>query len=136
MRTSSTPGSRRWRKRQYTRKLLFSSLFELMMQVVTRQQPSVHAAYQGARQSIPVALKAVYGKLNGLEPEISARLVDCAEHATQVIGVLGGAREALLSHYRVKILDGNALAGRERRLKETRGQSAAPLPGSSSRRWR
>lgn len=29
---------------QYTRTLLFSTLFELMMQVVTRRQPSVNAA--------------------------------------------------------------------------------------------
>jgi hypothetical protein len=29
---------------QYTRHLLFSTLFDLMMQVVTRQQPSIHAA--------------------------------------------------------------------------------------------
>ncbi|MBK1723510.1 transposase, partial [Thiocystis violacea] len=35
---------------QYTRHLLFSTLFDLMMQVVTRQQPSIHAAYQGARE--------------------------------------------------------------------------------------
>lgn len=115
---------------QYTRKLLFSTLFELMMQVVTRQQPSVHAAYQGAREPIAVTLKAVYDKLNALEPAISAALVDdSGEQARQMIDALGGAREPLLSGYRVKILDGNALGGREHRLKETRGRTAAPLPG-------
>ncbi len=35
---------------QYTRTLLFSTLFELMMQVVSRQQPSIHAAYQAAHE--------------------------------------------------------------------------------------
>lgn len=33
---------------QYTRRLLFSSVFELMTQVVLRQQPSVHAACRAA----------------------------------------------------------------------------------------
>ena len=115
---------------QYTRKLLFSTLFELMMQVVTRQQPSVHAAYQGAREPIVVTLRAVYDKLNGLEPAIASALVeDSAAQTRQMIDALGGVRAPLLSGYRVKILDGNALAGRQRRLEETRGRSAAPLPG-------
>ncbi len=115
---------------QYTRKLLFSTLFELMMQVVTRQQPSVHAAYQGAREPIGVMLRAVYDKLNRLEPAIASALVeDSAEQSRPMIDALGGARAPLLSGYRVKILDGNALGGRERRLEETRGRSAAPLPG-------
>src|SRR5512143_1772115 len=101
---------------QYTRTLLFSTLFELMMQVVSRQQPSIHAAYQSARVPIAVSVKSVYNKLNGLEPGIAAA---------------GGARLGLLAGYRVKILDGNALAGREHRLAETRGQTAAPLPGKA-----
>jgi hypothetical protein len=37
----------------------------------------------------------------------------------------------LLAGYRVKILDGNWLAGREHRLAETRSQTAAPLPGKA-----
>ena len=37
----------------------------------------------------------------------------------------------LLAGYRAKILDGNWLAGREHRLAETRGQTAAPLPGKA-----
>ncbi|EGV27548.1 transposase IS4 family protein [Thiorhodococcus drewsii AZ1] len=117
---------------QYNRKQLFSTLFELMMQVVTRQQPSVHAAYQGAPEPIPVSLKAVYDTLNGLEPEIASALVDdSGEQATSMITALGGSREPLVSGYRVKILDGNALGGREHRLQESRGQCAAPLPGKA-----
>jgi hypothetical protein len=117
---------------QYTRHLLFSTLFDLMMQVVTRQQPSIHAAYQGAREVIPVTLRAVYDKLNGLEPEISAALVGySAEQAGREIASLEATRTPLLRDYRVKILDGNALGGREHRLAGTRGQSAAPLPGKA-----
>jgi hypothetical protein len=41
------------------------------------------------------------------------------------------ATSGLLGGYRVKILDGNWLDGREHRLQETRSQSAAPLPGKA-----
>lgn len=117
---------------QYTRRVLFSTLFTLMLQVVTRQQPSVHAAYQGARKAIPASIKAVYDKLNGLEPAVSAALVGySAEQATAVIDTLEGARTPLLAGYRVKILDGNALGAREHRLAATRAHSAAPLPGKA-----
>jgi hypothetical protein len=53
---------------------LFATLFDLLLQVVTRQQPSIHAPSQGARKAIPVTLRAVYDKLNGRAPEISAAL--------------------------------------------------------------
>jgi len=103
-----------------------------MRQVVTRQQPSVHAAYQSAREPIPVSLKAVYDTLSGLEPKVLAALVDYStEQAKSLIGALEGARASWLADYRVKILDGNALAGREHRLAETRSQRAAPLPGKA-----
>lgn len=117
---------------QYTRKLLFSTLFDLMLQVVTRQQPSVHAAYQSAREPIPASVRAVYDKLSGLETEVLAALVGySAEQAREVIGALDGGRAPVLADYRVKILDGNALAGREHRLADTRAQRAAPLPGKA-----
>lgn len=71
---------------QYTRSLLFSTLFELMMQVVSRQQPSIHAAYQAAQEPIAVSVKSVYNKLNGLEPGTSAALVrSSAEQAGELI---------------------------------------------------
>ena len=117
---------------QHTRTLLFSTLFQLMMQVVSRQQPSIHAAYQAAPVPIAVSVKSVYNKLNGLEPGTSAALVRySAEQAMVLIAAVGGARPGLLAGYWVKILDGNALAGREHRLAETRGQTAAPLPGKA-----
>lgn len=117
---------------QYTRQVLFSTLFELMLQVVTRQQPSVNAAYQGARKAIPASITAVYEKLRGVEPAVSAALVAySAAQVTPVIDALEGARAPLLEGYRVKILDGNALGAREHRLAETRTHSAAPLPGKA-----
>jgi hypothetical protein len=117
---------------QYTRKLLFSTLFDLMGQVVLRQQRSVHAAYRASVADIGVSVTAVYDKLNGLEPGISAGLVEySAAQAGALIEVLEVAPVTLLPGRRVKILDGNTLAGREHRLRETRASSAAPLPGQA-----
>ena len=117
---------------QYTRQLLFSTLFELMSQVVLRQQPSVHAAYRAAVGEIGVSVTSVYNKLNRLEVGTSAALVAYSgAQAAALIAELGGARPPLLAGVRVKVLDGNALAGREHRLPETRGQTAAPLPGKA-----
>jgi IS4 transposase len=44
---------------------------------------------------------------------------------------LGGTLPALLPGFRVKILDGNCIAGTEHRLKELRAIAAAPLPGKT-----
>lgn len=117
---------------QYTRHLLFSTLFALMSRVVLRQQPSIHAAYRAAVGEIAVSVTSVYNKLNGVEASTSAALVEFSgARAAELIAELDGARPPLLAGMPVKVLDGNALAGRERRLVETRGQSAAPLPGKA-----
>lgn len=117
---------------QYTRRLLFSSVFELMTQVVLRQQPSVHAACRAAVAEIGVSVTSVYNKLNGLEPSTSAALVGhAAEQAEALIEELGAARSPLLAGVRVKVLDGTCLEGREHRLRETRASTAGPLPGKA-----
>lgn len=78
---------------QYTRRLLFSTVFDLMTQVVFRQQPSVHAAYQARIEDIGVSVTAVYAKLNGLELATTAGLVRySAEQAGALIAEVGGAR--------------------------------------------
>lgn len=45
---------------QYTRELLFSTLFGLMTQVVLRESPSVHAAYRARIGEIGVSVTSVY----------------------------------------------------------------------------
>ena len=62
-------------ERQYTRKLLFSSVVDLMGLVVCRIQPAVHAAYQAHAETIGASLRAVYSKLDHAEPALSAALV-------------------------------------------------------------
>ena len=54
---------------QYQHELLFSQLVELMLAVVLRQQPSVHAAYRYLRNEgrLRVSPGAVYEKLDRLE---------------------------------------------------------------------
>jgi hypothetical protein len=103
-----------------------------MSQVVLRQQPSVHAAYRAAVGEMGVSVASVYNKLNGVEAGTSAALVDFSTaRAAALIAELDGARPPLLAGVRIKVLDGNALAGRDHRLLETRGRSAASLPGKA-----
>jgi hypothetical protein len=35
--------------------------------VVSKSQPSIHAAFQEVRETLPVSLTAVYDKLNGVQ---------------------------------------------------------------------
>lgn len=115
---------------QYTRKLLFSSVVDLMSLVVCRTRPSIRAAYRALADSLPVSLTSVYNKLDGLEPQVSAALVrHTAARLEPLIQELGGQRQEWLPGYRVKILDGNHLAATEHRLPETRTTTAGPLPG-------
>jgi hypothetical protein len=115
---------------QYTRELLFSQLVELMTAVVLRQQPSVRAAYLKGVGAITVSDQAVYDKLDRLELGLAAALVrDSAGRIAPVIGALKAEHPSWLRGYRVRILDGNALAATERRLAELRDAWDAPLPG-------
>lgn len=117
---------------QYTRELLFSQVVDLMGQVVSGTYPSVNAAYQKQRERFTVSRTAVYDKLNGIEPHVSAALTrQTAAGLTDVIRELGGALPDLLPGFRVKILDGNCLAKTQHRLKELRTVAAGPLPGKS-----
>ena len=117
-------------KVQYTRELLFSSVVDLMGQVVLGVQPSVHAAYQAEAEKLGVSDQAVYDKLNHVELGVSAALVrDSARQAASVIGALRAQRSPLLKGYRTKILDGNHLSATEHRIEELRATWAAPLPG-------
>ena len=71
---------------QYTRELMFSSVVDLMGQVVLGVQPSIHAAYQAQAEKLGVSDQAVYDKLNRVEPCVSAELVcDSARKAGAVI---------------------------------------------------
>jgi hypothetical protein len=115
---------------QYTRKLLFSSVVDLMSLVVCRIKPAIHAAYKARKATVGASVKAVYDKLDRLEPAISAALVGTtARRLEPVIDAMGGGRAPLLPGYRVRILDGNHLASTEHRIEELRSLRAGALPG-------
>src|SRR3954466_4967868 len=119
-------------ERQYTRTLLFSSVVDLMGTVVAKIQPAVNSAYRAKAEALGVSLRAVYDKLERLEPGLSAELVrHTARTLDPVITAMGGGRSAWLPGYHLKILDGNHLAGTEHRLKELRTVGAGALPGKA-----
>jgi len=120
-------------KVQYERELLFSSLVNLLSLVVCGIHPSVNAAYKAKSETLNVNRAAIYQKLNGVEIAVSSALLrETASELGQLIEKLGGeTRIPLLPGYAVRILDGNALAATEHRLKVLRDEGAAPLPGKS-----
>jgi len=116
----------------YTRELLFSTTVGLMSEVVLDVSPSVHAAYKDAEEPVPVSVTALYEKLQGIETAVSAELVRAtARQLAPVIERMGGGLSKPLAGYRVRILDGNHLAGTEHRIAELRRMRAAALPGQA-----
>ncbi|MCP5096801.1 MAG: IS4/IS5 family transposase, partial [Chloroflexi bacterium] len=117
---------------QYTKDLLFSSVFDIMTQVVSGSRHSVHAAYQASKEQIAVSVTSLYNKLNGIEVNTSAELVRYAAGAvTPVIEGLKGTRRSPLPGYPVRLLDGNCIEAGEHRIEELRSLSAGALPGKS-----
>jgi IS4 transposase len=117
-------------QKQFTHKLLFSTIVDLMSAVVCRIRPSIHAAFQARAETVGASIDAVYDKLDGTEIAVSAALVhSVAERLAPVIDAMKGARPDWLPGYRTRILDGNHLPGSEHRLKELRTIRAGALPG-------
>jgi hypothetical protein len=117
---------------QYTKELLFSTIFDIMVQVVSGSHPSVHAAYQASKEDISVSITSVYNKLNGIETNTSAELVRyAAEQIEPIINKLGGTVRSPLPGLRILLLDGNCIEKSQRRIKELRSMAAGPLPGKS-----
>lgn len=119
-------------EQQYVGDLLFSTVADIMGQVVCQIHPSVNAAYIDRRDEIGVTVKAVYDKLKGIETSVSRALVrDTATRMQAIIKQTGGLQQPLLAGYRTKIVDGNHLRRTDRRIGELRKLNAAPLPGKS-----
>jgi hypothetical protein len=117
---------------QYTKDLLFSTVFDLMSQVVSGSYKSVHAACQASKEDISVSITSIYNKLNGIESSTSAQLVHYAvEQVEPIIRKLGGTGAPLLPGKRIKLLDGNCIEKSQHRIKEMRSIASGPLPGKS-----
>jgi hypothetical protein len=119
-------------QKQYTRTVLFSTVYDILSQVVFRIKPSVRAAYQDHKDQVGASLISLYNKLNGVETHTAAELVRYSAAAVRpLIAQLDGERSPWLPGYRVKILDGNCIEASERRLKVLREVHAGALPGKS-----
>src|SRR3954452_19678073 len=62
-------------RRQYTHKLLFSTLVDLTSLVVCRIHVPHHAPYRADPAKVGVSVKALYDKLDHTEPALAAGLV-------------------------------------------------------------
>jgi len=118
--------------RQYTHKLLFSTLVDVTALVVCRIHRSHNAAYQADPGRIGVSLRTLYDKLDHTEPAVSAAMVHhIGERLLPVLQQLHAGLPSRLPGYRVRILDGNHLAATQHRLKELRPLRSGPLPGQA-----
>jgi hypothetical protein len=119
-------------QKQYTRDLMFSSIYDMMNQVVLCVQPSVRAAYQAQRDDIGTSLVSVYNKLNNLETHTASALVRySAREFAPIIAHMNGERTPWLEGYRIKIVEGNCIEASEHRIKELREAKGRALPGKS-----
>lgn len=118
------------RLRQVEGDLAFSTVADLMGEVVLRIQPSVNAAHRNSE--LAIAVKSVYNKLQGIETAVSRAVVrQTAVQMAAIIDKLGATRPSLVEGYRTKIVDGNHLRHTDRRIGELRDQNVAPLPGKA-----
>jgi hypothetical protein len=117
---------------QYTRLLPFSTVADLLSEVVFSISPSVGAAQRANAEAISVSRKSVYNKLNGVEPNVSAALVhDTVARLAPVIDAPDALPPPLLEGYRIRILDGNPFDATQHRFHELRQVADAPLPGKA-----
>ena len=119
--------------KQYTRDLLFSSLFDLMTLTVTNVFPTISNAYKASKVDIGVSLTSVYNKLNGLEPGVMEALIEetSLEFNRMVESLNGDQVKPWLPGYPITIVDGNCIEATHRRLKVLRESDGAPLPGKT-----
>jgi Transposase DDE domain len=117
---------------QYTLKITFAQCVQIMDAVVFKLQPSVGAWYAQNGEQLSATRQSLYDKLRHIEPPVSAALVQhVGKELLECVRRMKGAPENLLPGYRLRILDGNHLAGTEHRLKGLRDTRAAALPGQS-----
>lgn len=117
---------------QYTKELTFTECVHIMSAVVFQSVPSVGAWYKAHPDEISVTRQAMYDKLKHTELPVSAALVRySADALLPCLRAMKGQPPSLLRGYRVRVLDGNHLAGSEHRILELRRYRAAALPGQA-----
>lgn len=122
---------REYKGRQVESDILFSSLIHLLAPVVSGGKPSVHASFQEREEQLGVSKQAIYDKLKGVEPNVSAALVAIpAAELSQVLSKARATKSDPVSGYHTFVIDGKRLDATEHRLQETRRMKSAPLPGT------
>lgn len=118
--------------RGYAKDLAFAACVTMMADVVFRAAKNVNNYYQSHPDRLGVSLKAVYDKLNRLEPAVAAGLVAyAAAELRPCLQAMPQAPGPFLAGLRVRVLDGNHLSGTEHRLGELRRSRQAALPGQA-----
>ena len=119
------------RVNQYKRNILFSSVLNIMLQVVCRTRASIHSAYINSTNA-GVTIVALYDKLRCTELSTSRELVRyIALQAEAIIDNINGRNKPILENYRTKFLDGNCIEATEHRIKVLRNTNSGALPGKS-----
>jgi hypothetical protein len=117
-------------ERQYTRKILFSSIVQVMLAVVSGRVDAPLAAMKRQGDALKASFSAFYEKIAGTETAVSSALVAHSFAQGRALLVeMGGLRQEPLPGWRLRILDGNRIAASERRLQPLWGVVAGPLPG-------
>jgi hypothetical protein len=119
------------RSQQYDDTIKFSTVAISMAEIALGTIENRNQAYRKYKDELRTSAVAYYGKLNRIEPQLAEAVVSySAEQAAMLIAHLDFQQWEVLSGYRCFSLDGNHLQKTQKRLKETRGLCAAPLPGT------
>lgn len=119
------------RGRQYDDTIKFSTVAMSMAEIALGTVENRNQAYRKYKQELQTSMVAYYGKINRTEPAVCEALVRHSAHrAGELLGELNFEPWEVLPGYRCFAVDGNHLGKTEKRLKETRGLCAAPLPGT------
>jgi hypothetical protein len=116
------------RQQQSTRELLFSTVVRLMMLLALGLPSSLHAAAREA-EDLTVSLPALDDKVNRTEPDLLCALVRGSAARLAPVMTAAGTGHPSLPGYALRVLDGNHLPGRDKRLKPLRAHHGAALPG-------
>jgi Transposase DDE domain len=119
------------RTRQYEDTIKFSVIARSMAEIALGTVANRNQAYREYQAELRTTKEAYYGKVNRTEPSVSEEVVAySARRADELLTHLRSPRREVLAGYRCYALDGNHLRKTEKRLPETRGLCAAPLPGT------
>ena len=124
------------RSHQYEDSIKFSVIARSMAEIALGTVENRNQAYRKFQQELDACREAFYTKVNRTEPAVSEGVVAySALQAGELMTHLRFQPRKVLPGYRCFSLDGNHLQQTEKRLPETRGLCAAPLPGTTVARF-